>query len=140
VVDLPRERDLAGLLAAAAHEGLVNGAHDVSDGGVAMALVDGCLRFGVGARVWLDELLSRDGIDATTALFSETGGRIIVAVPREEDVKFTRLCEGRGYPVARIGVTDDGAGAEPVLEIQDVLTISLTELRATSRAPLARFA
>jgi phosphoribosylformylglycinamidine synthase len=139
-VDLPRERDLAGLLAAAAHEGLLNGAHDVSDGGLATALVDGCLRFGVGARVWLDELLTRDGVDATTALFSETGGRVIVAVPREEDVKFTRLCEGRGYPVARIGVTDDGAGADPALEIQDVLTVPLAELRATSRAPLARFA
>ncbi|GAA2076594.1 phosphoribosylformylglycinamidine synthase subunit PurL [Pseudolysinimonas kribbensis] len=139
-VDLPRERDLAGLLAAAAHEGLLNGAHDLSDGGLATALVDACLRFGVGARVWLDELLTRDGIDRTTALFSETGGRVVVAVPREEDVKFTRLCEGRGYPVARIGVTDDGADAEPVLEIQDVLTVPLAELRATSRAPLARFA
>ena len=32
-------------------------------------------------------------------------GRVLVAVPREEDVKFTRLCEGRGYPVLRIGVT-----------------------------------
>jgi phosphoribosylformylglycinamidine synthase len=139
-VDLPRERELAALLAAAAHEGLLNGAHDLSDGGLAAALVDGVLRFGVGARVWIGELMARDGVDATTMLFSETGGRVIVAVPREEDVKFTRLCEGRGYPVARIGVTDDGAGDEPVLEVQDVLSVPLAELRAASRAPLARFA
>jgi phosphoribosylformylglycinamidine synthase subunit PurL len=140
LADLPRERDLAGLLAAAAHEGLLNGAHDLADGGLAQALVDGCLRFGVGARVWLDELLTRDGVDATTALFSETGGRVVVAVPREEDVKFTRLCEGRGYPVARIGVTDDGAGAEPVLELQGILSVPLAELRSAAAAPLARFA
>jgi phosphoribosylformylglycinamidine synthase subunit PurL len=140
LADLPRERELAGLLAAAAHEGLLNGAHDLADGGLAQALVDGCLRFGVGARIWLDELLVRDGVDATTALFSETGGRVIVAVPREEDVKFTRLCEGRGYPVARIGVTDDGAGTEPVLELQGILSVPLGELRSTATAPLARFA
>jgi phosphoribosylformylglycinamidine synthase len=138
-VDLPRERELAALLAAAAHEGLLNAAHDLADGGLATALVDACLRFGVGARVWLDELLTRDGVDATTALFSETGGRVIVAVPREEDVKFTRLCEGRGYPVARIGVTDDGAGAEPVLDVQGLFSVPLAELRDASRAPLARF-
>jgi phosphoribosylformylglycinamidine synthase subunit PurL len=139
-VDLPRERDLASLLAAAAHEGLLNGAHDLADGGLAQALVDACLRFGVGARVWLDEVLARDGVDATTLLFSETGGRVIVAVPREEDVKFTRLCEGRGYAVARIGVTDDGAGAEPVLEVQGLLSVPLSELRDAAAAPLARFA
>jgi phosphoribosylformylglycinamidine synthase subunit PurL len=139
-VDLPRERELAGLLAAAAHEGLLNAAHDLADGGLATALVDACRRFGVGARVWLDEVMARDGVDATTALFSETGGRVIVAVPREEDVKFTRLCEGRGYPVARIGVTDDGAGSEPVLEIQGMFSVGLEELGATSRAALASFA
>ncbi|MGN6326629.1 phosphoribosylformylglycinamidine synthase subunit PurL [Pseudolysinimonas sp.] len=139
-VDLPRERELAALLAAAAHEGLLNGAHDLADGGLAAALVDACRRFGVGARVWLDEVMARDGIDAATALFSETGGRVVVAVPREEDVKFTRLCEGRGYPVARIGVTDDGAGSEPALEIQGMFSVGLDELRATSAAALASFA
>ena len=46
------------------------------------------------------------------ALFGESTGRVIVAVPREDDVKFVGLCEGRGYPVLRIGVTD--AGGAPV--------------------------
>ena len=87
--------------------------------GSAAALVEGCLRFGVGARVFLDESLERDGIDVATALFSESTGRVIVAVPREEDVKFTRLCEGRGYPVIRIGVTDAGGPDGAALEVQD---------------------
>ncbi len=101
-----REKELGSLLSAAAYEGLLNAAHDLADGGLAIALAEGVLRFGVGARVFLDELLERDGVDAATALFSESTGRVLVAVPREEDVKFTRLCEGRGYPVLRVGVTD----------------------------------
>jgi phosphoribosylformylglycinamidine synthase II len=132
-VDLGREKELGALLAAAAHEGLLNAAHDLADGGLATALTDAVLRFGVGARVFLDELLERDGVDAATALFSESTGRVLVAVPREEDVKFMRLCEGRGYPVLRIGVTDTGGA----LEVQDRFTIPLDELQQTSRGTLA---
>ncbi len=136
-VDLEAEMNLGGLLQAAAYEGLLNAAHDLADGGLAIALAEGVLRFGVGARVFLDGLLERDGIDIATALFSESTGRVLVAVPREEDVKFTRLCEGRGYPVIRIGVTD----SEPALEVQDVFTASLDELSETFRETLrARFA
>ena len=136
-VDLAAEKELGALLAAAAHEGLLDAAHDLADGGLAIALAEGVLRFGVGARVFLDELLERDGVDAATALFSESTGRVLVAVPREEDVKFTRLCEGRGYPLLRIGVTD----SEPALEVQGLFTASVDELATTFREPLrARFA
>lgn len=135
-VDLQREQELASLLAAAAHEGLVNAAHDLADGGLAAALVESSLRFGVGVRVFLDDVLERDGIDLATALFSETGGRVIVAVPREEDVKFMRLCEGRGYPVLRIGVTDAGGPDGAAVEVQGAFTIPLEELRAGFRAPM----
>jgi phosphoribosylformylglycinamidine synthase len=136
-VDLEREKALAGLLAAGAHEGLFNAAHDLSDGGLAAALAEASLRFGVGVRVFLDDLLARDGIDLATALFSESAGRAIVAVPREEDVKFTRLCEGRGYPVLRIGVTDAGGASGAELEVQGAFAIPLEELRGAFRAPLS---
>ncbi|MFE2771131.1 phosphoribosylformylglycinamidine synthase subunit PurL [Microbacterium resistens] len=131
-VDLAAEKRLAGLLSAARDEWLVSSAHDLSEGGLAQALAEGVMRFGVGARVWLTELMERDGVDAATALFSESTGRVIVTVPREDDVKFRGLCEGRGYPVLRIGVTD----TEPTLEVQDVFTVSSEELRRVSRSTL----
>ena len=95
-VDLAAEKKLADLLHAAAQQSLVSSAHDLSAGGLAQALAEGVLRFGVGARVWLREIMERDGVDAATALFSESTGRVIVTVPREDDVKFRGLCEGRG--------------------------------------------
>ncbi|MBW1638342.1 phosphoribosylformylglycinamidine synthase subunit PurL [Microbacterium resistens] len=131
-VDLAAEKRLAGLLSAARDEWLVSSAHDLSEGGLAQALAEGVMRFGVGARVWLTELMERDGVDAATALFSESTGRVIVTVPREDDVKFRGLCEGRGYPVLRIGVTD----TEPTLEVQDVFTVSSEELRRVSQSTL----
>ncbi|ARC58166.1 Phosphoribosylformylglycinamidine synthase subunit PurL [Frondihabitans sp. 762G35] len=136
-VSLQGERQLAALLRAGGDQSLIGSAHDLSDGGLGQALAECVLRFGVGARVWLDEIVERDGVDAATALFSESTGRVIVSVPREDDVKFRGLCEGRRYPVARIGVTDKTSSA---LEVQDLFTVPVEELRATHRATLpARF-
>ncbi len=132
-VDLDAELRLAALIAAGSTESLIASAHDLSDGGLAQALTESVLRFGVGARVWLDEIMERDGVDAATALFSESTGRVIVSVPREDDVKFRGLCDGRGYPVLRIGVTD---AASSSLEVQALFTIGLDELRSTHRATL----
>ncbi|TFB53522.1 phosphoribosylformylglycinamidine synthase subunit PurL [Cryobacterium tagatosivorans] len=137
-VDLGREAALAGLLHAASQQGLVDSAHDLGAGGLAQTLAEAVLRFGVGARVWLGDICERDGIDASVALFSESTGRVIVSVPREDDVKFLGLCEGRNYPVLRIGVTDASA---PVLEIQDHFTVPLAELQSRHRGTLpSRFA
>jgi phosphoribosylformylglycinamidine synthase len=137
VVDLAGEKRLAELLRAASDQGLVSSAHDLSEGGLAQALADVTLRFGIGARVWLDELMERDGVDAASALFSESTGRVIVSVPREDDVKFRGLCEGRNYPVLRIGVTDSPAdGGDAALEVQGLFTVPLAEVRALSAATL----
>ncbi len=134
-VDLDAERRLAELLHSASLGGILSGAIDLSEGGLAQSLAEGALRFGVGARVWLEEIMERDGVDATAALFSESQGRVLVAVPHEEDVKFRGLCAGRDYPVLRIGVTD-GTGDAASLEIQDRFTLPLDELRASHEATL----
>src|SRR5690606_22675086 len=122
-VDLAQEKRLAELLHAASQQSLLASAHDLPDGGPAQALADCALRFGVGARVFLTELMERDGVDAASALFSESTGRVLVSVPREDDVRFRGLCEGRGYPVLRIGVTDVSPAGEDELEVQGLFRI-----------------
>ena len=135
VVDLAGEKALADLLHGASLQGLVASAHDLADGGLAQAVVESSLRFGVGARVWLGELMERDGVDLTAALFSESTGRVLVSVGREDDVKFVGLCEARGVSVLRIGVTDL-AGSDAVVAIKDVADFSLDELRNSWKATL----
>ncbi|MEI6590677.1 MAG: AIR synthase-related protein, partial [Actinomycetes bacterium] len=126
VIDLAAEKRLAEALAAASEHGLIASAHDLSDGGLAQAMVESALRFNLGARLWLGEICEHYSIDQTAALFSESASRVLVSVGREDDVKFIGLCEARGIPVLRIGVTQQ----EPELELQDVVTFSLDELRA----------
>jgi phosphoribosylformylglycinamidine synthase len=129
-VDLAVEKELAGLLVDAAREGLVDAAHDLSDGGLAQALVESCLRRGVGASVALPE-----DLDPFVALFSESAGRAIVAVPVDAEARFTDLCTERRFPHRRIGVTA-GAGESAALEIQERFTIALDELRRAWSATL----
>ena len=74
-----------------------------------------------------------EGQDPFVALFSESAGRVLVAVPRTEESRFRSMCEARGLPVTRIGVVDQGSDA---VEVQDQFTVSLEELRSTSEGVL----
>ena len=131
--DLSAEKALAGLMSVAAKDGLVTSAHDVSAGGLLQTLVEGVLRRRVGARVWLSEVMEDGGLEITEALFSESVARMVVSVAREDDVKFRGLCEGRGVPVARIGVTDLSLEG---LDIADQFSFGLEELDTLHRGTL----
>jgi phosphoribosylformylglycinamidine synthase len=149
-VDLDAERRLATVLVTASRDGLVDAAHDLSEGGLAQGLVEASLRYGVGARVRLDELCERDDVTAFEALFAESTARALVAVPRSEAQRLVDLCTARGVPCLQIGVTDDAgetadgttatsaAGSGPVLEVRDLFTVSLAELEHEHRATLPR--
>lgn len=117
-VDLERERLLGEILISASRDGMVDAAHDLSDGGLLAAVTESCLRGGHGAR-----LVVPDGLSAFTFLLSESAGRALVAVPRSEELRFTDMCGARGLPATRVGVVDGES-----LEVQGEFTIPLAEL------------
>ncbi|MEU8999518.1 phosphoribosylformylglycinamidine synthase subunit PurL [Streptomyces caniferus] len=125
-VDLERERLLAEVLISASRDGMVDAAHDLSDGGLVQALVESCLRGGKGAR-----LVVPDGLDPFVLLFSESAGRAVVAVPRSEELRFTDMCGARGLPATRIGVVD---GDE--IDVQGQFSIPLSELKDAHEATI----
>ncbi|MGV9847224.1 phosphoribosylformylglycinamidine synthase subunit PurL [Streptomyces sp. NPDC003442] len=125
-VDLERERLLAEILISASRDGMVDAAHDLSDGGLIQALAESCLRGGKGARIVVP-----DGLDPFVLLFSESAGRAIVAVPRSEEVRFNDMCGARGLPAARIGVVDGDA-----IDVQGQFSIPLAELRELYEATI----
>jgi phosphoribosylformylglycinamidine synthase len=97
---LADERTLAQVLIRAAKEHLLSSAHDLSDGGLAVALAESAMLSGFGAHVALPG-------DAFVALFSETPSRVLVSLPESKLTTLAQMCGG--FPYARIGVvTDDG--------------------------------
>ncbi|MFP5366782.1 MAG: phosphoribosylformylglycinamidine synthase subunit PurL, partial [Actinomycetes bacterium] len=135
-VDLEAERALAEILINASRDGMIDSAHDLSEGGLAAAPVESSLRYGVGARIALQDVLDRDGVDLFTALFSESQGRAVVGVPRSEEVRFTDMCTARGFTHTRIGVVDAASGT---LEINGVESLSLDALREAHEGTLPKY-
>lgn len=120
-VDLAREQLIAQVLTAASRDGLVSAAHDLSEGGLIQAVIESSLAGETGCRVLLPE-----GADPFVALFSESAGRVLVAVPRTEESRFVAMCEARQLPAVRIGVVDQGSDS---VEVQGQFSVTLAELR-----------
>ncbi|HVE96333.1 MAG TPA: phosphoribosylformylglycinamidine synthase subunit PurL [Pseudonocardiaceae bacterium] len=121
-VDLVREQAIGDVLAAASRGGLISGAHDLSDGGLAQALVEAALLSGHGARIELPAQL-----DPFVALFAESAGRVLLGVSGSHARRVAQLCTDHQVPVTRLGQVH----TQPVLEIVNVATLSLDDLRAT---------
>jgi phosphoribosylformylglycinamidine synthase len=115
-VDLAAERALAEVLVTAAERGLLAGAHDLSDGGLAVALAEACLASGTGAAVTLSG-------DPFTCLFSESAARALVAVTAGAEADLTRLCAAAGVPAVALGT----AGGDS-LDVAGCFSVSLGEL------------
>ncbi len=79
-LDLEAEANLHRLLAELAKQDLVHSARDVSDGGIAVALAEGCFRHGVGLRV---NLSKAPDLPAEWDLFGETASQCIVSCAKE---------------------------------------------------------
>jgi phosphoribosylformylglycinamidine synthase II len=96
----------------------VDAVHDVSSGGLGVALAELCLRGGAGARV--------SGIDGHRELFCELPSRFLVATQDPDVVAVT--ARAAGVPVEVLGVVGGDR-----LVVDGLVDASLDELRAVSR-------
>jgi phosphoribosylformylglycinamidine synthase subunit PurL len=122
--DLDAERQLAIVVTAAASAGMLASAHDLSDGGLAIALAEACLHGGRGCAVALRG-------DAFTALFSESAARALVSVVPGREREFAALAEEHGVPATVLGVTTGDA-----LAVEGAFEVTLTELERVWTATL----
>ena len=101
-VDLANEEKLAEFFVG--NTGLT-AAHDVSEGGLAQAVIEMLLRAGKGA----DLDLSKVHEDDFVALFSESASRAVVATTADRVDALLIRADELGVPAATIGATDDSA-------------------------------
>ena len=100
LVDLDHERRLHRLLREGVASGLVETAHDVSEGGLALALAEACFTGErcLGARIALE-----DGLRVDALLFGESTGRVIVAT--EDAGALLAMAARCGVPAQEVGTT-----------------------------------
>ncbi|AWB91066.1 phosphoribosylformylglycinamidine synthase subunit PurL [Aeromicrobium chenweiae] len=123
VVDLEAESALAALMLEAAATGVVESAHDLSDGGLAIALAEATFRHGVGVTVDLE--------DPFLDLFSESSARAMVTVTEDRHEELIALAQKHGVELASVGRT---GGTDLVVEGQ--LRIPVAELKSAWQATL----
>jgi phosphoribosylformylglycinamidine synthase II len=99
VIDLQKERNVQLLTLQAIKAGLVSSAHDLSEGGLAVALAECCIDGELGAEVNLETELRAD-----LALFGETQSRILVSVKPEQVETVKQLAVNAGVTAAVLGV------------------------------------
>jgi phosphoribosylformylglycinamidine synthase subunit PurL len=99
-VSLDDERALVECLLALHEHRAIRSAHDVANGGLAVALAE-CAMDGIGCHV--DLLRHADDVDAIALLFGESQARAIVSTPRPDDV--LRIARDHGVTAQRIGRT-----------------------------------
>jgi len=99
-LDLSKEKALQDTVLAAIKKGLVESAHDCSEGGLAVALAESCITAKkLGAKVELGS----DGIRDDALLFGESQSRVILSVKQTNAEKVLQLAKKNKVPASIIG-------------------------------------
>ena len=112
-IDLDVEKRLQQQLLTAIRAGLVASAHDVAEGGFAVAVAECMMDGKVGAKVSITG-------EAVTALFAESQSRFIVSVPSDKKAEFEKLVDAAyiGEVIKEAELTIVNESGEPVIQVE----------------------
>ncbi len=116
-------------LHAAMQAGLIVSCHDVSEGGLAVALAEMCIAGRLGATI---EDLPHE--DLATALFSESAGRLVVEVEERSVPAFLRIMDDDVFPLGHVSESGNlslpGVDAIGVSDLADAFNSRATAVHA----------
>jgi len=122
IIDLEQEKLVQKVVLKAIQAGYIKSAHDLSDGGLAVALAESSISGNIGA-----DILIKGSLSPESLLFSESQSRFIVSVSKENLSQLKRLIEDKGIPFLEIG-TVRGESLKINYQGNDVIDLSLSEI------------
>ncbi len=132
-LELEKEAALQKCIVKLVDEGLIESAHDCSDGGLAVALAESAFPNGVGARI---ELAS-SGLAAEFLLFGEDASRILISCGREHVGRIQELAVEYGVSVDVLGETIPEK-IEIVVDGRQVVAAAVSDLKLAWSSALER--
>ncbi len=99
VVRKQKAKELYTLMTRAHELDLIVSSHDLSDGGLVVAVTEALFGTGLGAKIKLDAL---KGLTDTVCLFSETHSRFLVSIERKDKAMLEKLFAGRAFPLGEV--------------------------------------
>jgi phosphoribosylformylglycinamidine synthase len=131
-LDLQAAVRTVSLMPELAQRRLINGAHDVSVGGLGVALARMAIAAASGARVQLPEAAVGS---ATAALFGERVGRILVSTSHTAGEQLAAAASAAGVPAHRLGTA--GGDTVSIRVGADELSVGVGRLAATWETALS---
>lgn len=125
VLDIEKEKALQALLLKLSGDGLINSAHDISDGGLAVALCEALfdedLSFGANIEIETD-------IRPDALLFGESQSRVIISADAENAKKILDLAKENDVPASLIGEVTAKSSLSIKINGVDIIAADLKEL------------
>jgi phosphoribosylformylglycinamidine synthase len=132
-LDLEKEATLQRALVALIQAGLIESAHDCSDGGLAVALIESALPGGVGLNV----RLPRQELALEFLLFGEDASRVVVSCDAIHLARIQQVAEE--YEIIADVLGDTGSDrVEIAVDGQSVISASIAELSEAYEGALER--
>ena len=129
-VDIPVAKKTFDAVYRAISKQLVRSVHDLSEGGLAVAIAESCFAGGIGAEISLTEF--DNDLSETVLLFSESNSRFICEVDPNDAEAFEKLFAEAGIEYAKLGQTV----AEPTLKLGSMPHTDIHELKQAWLQPL----
>ena len=136
-VDLEQAPRVFAAIHSAIVEGLIESCHDLSEGGLAVAVAEMAFAGDLGVDIALASLVAGSGVECDASLlYSESNTRFVIEVRPEHAERVAELL--RECPATEIGqVTDSDQVRFSGVGGEDVIQSSLAELRSAWKQPLA---
>jgi phosphoribosylformylglycinamidine synthase len=140
VIDLALEKRVQAFLREAIAADLVDSAHDLSDGGLAVAAAEACIASDLGADLALP---AASALRLDRLLFAEGGGRILVSVPAQRAETWQAALEaaapaGDPIPATQLGSVQSGPRLRLRHGEQGLVDLAIGELRASFERAIPR--
>jgi phosphoribosylformylglycinamidine synthase len=129
-IDLSMEKRVQQACLTAIQEGVLESAHDVGDGGLAIALAESCI---TGPRKLGAVIESKEAIRPDALLFGESQSRIVVSLRRTQLTRLREIASAAEVPFEVIG---EVRGRRLVL--QDLVDVDVDEMHAAWANALPR--
>ena len=108
-IDLNLEKQVHAFLREIIKKGIINSAHDLGDGGLAVAIAECCISSGYGANIMLPSSESR----LDRLLFAEGGARVLVSCSSDQSVELKKyyknisLEESNLFSISHLGIVNN---------------------------------
>ena len=128
-LELEKEKAVQDCIIELIGQGLVESAHDCSDGGLAVALARSCFPREIGARLDLSrDSLGSEDLHPEYVLFGEDASRIVISCIRENVPRIKEMAVKCGVAALPIGITQS-ENLEIVVDGQVVVSAPVSRLK-----------